>query len=102
MQAEEKVRRWLGSVPVFQNSDALWSHHCYPGVCSSSSSLAPHLDDFQDVVEMQARKVTQLTKMAYRWDPSETVVEGSCGVLAETLFDDKCAVEDWDYDNATV
>ncbi|ODQ80746.1 hypothetical protein BABINDRAFT_175404 [Babjeviella inositovora NRRL Y-12698] len=73
MHHKEKVSNWLLNVPVYKLSEGEWTNDCYPGVVNSESESSgrPEVADVQDVIELQARRITYYASKCYFLDPTE-------------------------------
>lgn len=73
MHHKEKVLLWLLKVPVFRVASGEWYHECYPGIVGSEEETSESLDaeDIQDVLDLQARRVTFFANKCYYMDTSE-------------------------------
>ncbi|ODV59650.1 uncharacterized protein ASCRUDRAFT_76999 [Ascoidea rubescens DSM 1968] len=87
MPHKEKVSKWILDVPIFPLGDTIWSNDCYPALIDDSSfSISDDnnfVDDFpfnpsaDDMLELQARRITYYTNKLYLMDPHEEIINGN-------------------------
>ena len=79
MNYKEKISNWMASIPQFNNSENNEIYiDCYPGVISTSNTPSTSdeeidLSDVEDILELQAQKVTKYVTRLYIHE-----VENSC------------------------
>ncbi|RCK59430.1 hypothetical protein Cantr_07470 [Candida viswanathii] len=71
MNYKEKITNWMASIPQFNNSENNEIYiDCYPGVVSTSGTPSTSddeidLSDVEDILELQAQKVTRYVTRLY-------------------------------------
>lgn len=118
MTYKEKIMNWMSSIPQFNDSENNEIYiDCYPGVISTSvtpstSDEEIDLADIEDILELQARKVTRYVTRLYireseNWeeiagDDEAGDVDGGVEYEVEEGDDDDDDVDDDDYDEDRV
>lgn len=98
MPVREKVMNWIQKVPAIDHSERGNSFvQCYPGVVSSSSESGDEIVDnseAQDIIELQARRITQYVTRIYKnevetiahYDTSDIEYDLNLALEAEDLM----------------
>lgn len=103
MGYREKIRSWLTSVPLaiaYDENSTQFNLNCYPGVVSISetatnSDVEIDLADIDDVLELQAQRVTRyVNKLYFNEQEVPLPIEESGQDLEEDDFDDLEEQED--------